>query len=927
MPDATNFTDPFAHGSLGSLAPSWWEPESDETEQALEPEPWLTPEEAYGRFMEWVSSRGIEPWEHQEDALFSLAAGSNVILGTPTGSGKSLVALGMMFMAMASGQRAYYTAPIKALVSEKFFYLVDILGRDNVGMITGDSHINTGAPVICCTAEILANQALREGEDTDVGCVAMDEFHFFSDPDRGWAWQVPLLTLPHTQFLLMSATLGDMTAIGDTLTRTTGRDLELIADAPRPVPLSYEYVKTALEETVELALRQGDSPLYIVHFSQDAALQSARALASYGVASKEQREAIKEAIKGGRFTTAFGKTLKHLISSGVGLHHAGMLPRYRLLVEKLAQQGLLPVICGTDTLGVGINVPIHTVLLTGLTKFDGYKQRRLRSREFHQIAGRAGRSGFDTEGVVIAEAPEFEIENHKAELKAMGDPKKMKKLKKKRPPEGFVTWNEDTFTRLIESEPETLKPRLRITHSMVLAEVEQGGDAWERVLALIDASLQTPEEKAKLKGRAAEIFATLIDAGVVVREACGADADADDGNIDSIPAVSLTEAPENLEELRALDAERDEEGGANDEVSRSIVEEGTATGHPLDGAANYFLTVDLPEDFALDQPLSPFLLAALELLDPESPTYTLDLISMVEATLEDPKQILRAQERRARDAAMNAMKAEGVDFEERLDRLQDVTYPKPLEEMLDVAFATYCAQVPWANDYELSPKSVLRDMLETGCDFKSYIAQYKIARCEGILLRYLTEAYRSLDRTVPVERRTEELDDIVSWLGLVVRSVDSSLVDEWANAGMEPGAAPIKRGDEVVADRRGMTLMVRNTLFQRVRLAALDRADALGDLDVDWGFGESRWARVLDAFYEAHEDLLIDADARSAAFLEIDESDEQTDHVWHVHQVFHDSDGDHDFGIMADVDLDATQDGDGIVFKNYRAGVIEDLVR
>ena len=926
MPDATNSTDPFAHGSLGSLAPSWWEPESDEAEQASEPEPWLTPEEAYERFMEWVSSRGIEPWEHQEDALFSLAAGSNVILGTPTGSGKSLVALGMMFMAMASGQRAYYTAPIKALVSEKFFYLVDILGRDNVGMITGDSHINTGAPVICCTAEILANQALREGEDTDVGCVAMDEFHFFSDPDRGWAWQVPLLTLPHTQFLLMSATLGDMTAIGDALTRTTGRDLELIADAPRPVPLSYEYVKTALEGTVELALRQGDSPLYIVHFSQDAALQSARALASYGVASKEQREAIKEAIKGGRFTTAFGKTLKHLISRGVGLHHAGMLPRYRLLVEKLAQQGLLPVICGTDTLGVGINVPIHTVLLTGLTKFDGYKQRRLRSREFHQIAGRAGRSGFDTEGAVIAEAPEFEIENHKAELKAMGDPKKMKKLKKKRPPEGFVTWNEDTFTRLIESEPETLKPRLRITHSMVLAEVEQGGDAWERVLALIDASLQTPEEKAKLKGRAAEIFATLIDAGVVVREARGTEARADGDSVNSVQTVSLTEAPENLEELRALDAERAEEDDANDEGGRAIVETGTAAGHPLDGAANYFLTVDLPEDFALDQPLSPFLLAALELLDPESPAYTLDLISMVEATLEDPKQILRAQERRARDAAMNAMKAEGVDFEERLDRLQDVTYPKPLEEMLGAAFATYCAQVPWANDYELSPKSVLRDMLETGCDFRSYIAQYKIARCEGILLRYLTEAYRSLDRTVPVERRTEELDDIVSWLGLVVRSVDSSLVDEWANAGMEPGAAPIKHSDEVVADRRGMTLMVRNTLFQRVRLAALDRADALGDLDVDWGFGESRWARVLDAFYEAHEDLLTDADARSTAFLEIDESDEQTDHVWHVHQVFHDSDGDHDFGIMADVDLDATQDGDGIVFKNYRAGVIEDLV-
>ena len=920
MTDVDIAFDPFAHGSLGDLAPSWWVDDPAEGESVAEPEPWLTPEEAYERFIDWVSARGIEPWPHQEDALFSLAAGSNVILGTPTGSGKSLVALGMMFMAMASGQRAYYTAPIKALVSEKFFYLVDILGRDNVGMITGDSHINTSAPVICCTAEILANQALREGEDTDVGCVAMDEFHFFSDPDRGWAWQVPLLTLPHAQFLLMSATLGDMTAIGETLTRTTRRDLELIADAPRPVPLSYEYVKTALEGTVELALRQGDSPLYIVHFSQDAALQSARALASYGVASKEQREAIKEAVKGGRFTTAFGKTLKHLISSGVGLHHAGMLPRYRLLVEKLAQQGLLPVICGTDTLGVGINVPIHTVLLTGLTKFDGRKQRRLRSREFHQIAGRAGRSGFDTEGVVIAEAPEFEIENHKAELKAMGDPKKMKKLKKKRPPEGFVTWNEDTFTRLIASEPETLKPRLRITHSMVLAEVEQGGDAWTRVLELIDASLQTPEEKAKLKARAAEIFATLIDAGVVVREAEDANAsDTAQTKTTSFTAPAAgTSAISLTEDSADLDGQREPDGQTDDAVP--------VQAHPLDGPASYYLTVDLPEDFALDQPLSPFLLAALELLDPECPSYTLDLISMVEATLEDPKQILRAQERRARDAAMNAMKAEGVDFEERLDRLQDITYPKPLEELLDVAFAKYCAQVPWANDYELSPKSVLRDMLETGCDFKSYIAQYKIARCEGILLRYLTEAYRSLDRTVPVERRTEELDDIVSWLGLVVRSVDSSLVDEWASAGTAPGAAPLKRADVVVQDRRGMTLMVRNALFQRVRLAAQDKAAELGALDEEWGYGEFRWNRVLDAFYRTHDELLVDADARSSAFLTIDDGDELTDHVWHVHQVFHDSEGDHDFGIMADVDLDATQNGDGIVFKSYRVGAIEDLL-
>ena len=856
-------TGALAAGSLGALAPSWWEPEDGSA-----PEPWLTPDQAFERFFEWAADQGIELWPHQEEALMDLAAGDHVILGTPTGSGKSLVALGMLYMAIAQGKRAYYTAPIKALVSEKFFDLVEVLGRDNVGMITGDTHINTAAPVICCTAEILANQALREGEDSDVGSVAMDEFHYFADPDRGWAWQVPLLTLPHAQFMLMSATLGDVTQIAQALCDRTGAEVDVVADAPRPVPLSYEYVDTALEGTVELALRRGEAPLYIVHFSQDAALSTASSLANFGVASKEQREAIKEAAKGTRFTTAFGKILKRLLSCGVGVHHAGMLPRYRLLVEKLAQQGLLPVICGTDTLGVGINVPIHTVVLTALTKFDGHRMRRLRAREFHQIAGRAGRAGFDTEGCVIAEAPEHEIENAKLVAKAGDDPKKLRKIKRKKPPEGFVSWNEGTFTKLIETAPETLKPRLRITHSMVLAQVEQGGDARAHVEELIERSLQTPEEKLALSARADEIFATLIDSGVVVR----------------------------------------------DELA--------------DGTPDYTLTVDLPEDFALDQPLSPFLLAALELLDPDSETYTFDLISMVEATLEDPKQVLRAQERAERDRAMAEMKADGVDYEERLEKIGDITYPKPLEDLLDAAFSEYCAKVPWAADYALSPKSVLRDMLESAADFKGYIQKLGIARSEGILLRYLAEAFRSLDRTVPLEKRNEQLADIISWLGFLVRSVDSSLVDEWEAAG-DPAAldaAPPSASDAVVADRRGCTLLVRNALFRRVRLAAEGKTAELGALDGDWGMTETRWGRALAAYHEQHEEILLDADARSAAFLAIDESDERTGHVWHVHQIFSDEQGDRDFGIMADVDLDATADEGEAVFRNYRVGFIEDLL-
>lgn len=829
----------------------------------------LDASEAFERFLDWVVDQGLEPWPHQEDALMDIAAGNHVILGTPTGSGKSLVALGMHCIALATGRRSYYTAPIKALVSEKFFNLVDVLGRDNVGMITGDASINADAPVICCTQEILANQALREGPDIDVGCVVVDEFHYFGEADRGWAWQVPLLIMENAQFLLMSATLGDTTRVADLLRERTGRAVDVIADAPRPVPLSYEYVKTPLEGTVELALRNGAAPLYLVHFAQEAAVATAQSLASYGVATKEQRDAIKDAIAGTRFTTGFGTVLKRLLGCGVGVHHAGMLPRYRLLVEKLAQQGLLPVICGTDTLGVGINVPIHTVVLTALAKFDGHRMRRLRAREFHQIAGRAGRSGFDTEGLVIAEAPDYEIENERAALKAGGDPKKLRKIKKKKPPEGFVGWSEQTFQRLVEAPPETLTPRMRVTHSMVLSLVSQGGDAYARIKELIDRSLQTDEEKAALSVRAAEILSTLIDAGVVER---------------------FTED---------------------------------------DGSVSYACTVDLPDDFALDQPLSPFLLAALDLLDPDDDAYALDVVSLVEATLDDPWQILRAQERRAKDDAMAAMKAEGIEYEERIERLAEVTYPKPLDELIGFAFSKYCESVPWARDYLPRPKSVLRDMIETASGFKDYVGRYGIARSEGTLLRYLSDAYRALDRTVPVERCDDRLEDIIAWLDFLVHSIDSSLVDEWEQAGAygddEALDAALEDGDEIVRDRRGLQVLVRNALMKRVNLAAMDKSHELGELDASFGWPEHRWRASLDAFYDEHEDVVVDADARSADYVSFDEREEEADLVWHVVQTFKDTDDARDFGIAADVDLVATQDAGEVVFERYRVGFFEEL--
>ena len=737
------------YGHLGRLADHIYHDEPD-----------FEADDVLVAFMEWAEEQGRPLWPHQEEALMSLMAGEHVILGTPTGSGKSMVALGLHFKAMCLGGGAtYYTAPIKALVSEKFFELVDLFGKDYVGMLTGDTSINPKAPIICCTAEILANQALSEGAHADISCVAMDEFHFYGDRDRGWAWQVPLLALPNVQFLLMSATLGDTTAIAESLQERTGRTVTTVDDAVRPVPLEFEYTDTALEATVELALREGDAPIYAVHFSQDAALESAQALANYGVATKEQREAIKQAAKSTSFNTAFGKTLHRLLGCGVGVHHAGMLPRYRLLVEKLAQEGLLPVICGTDTLGVGINVPIHTVLMTSLVKFDGTRMRRLNAREFHQIAGRAGRAGFDTVGRVIVQAPEHEIENAKLKAKCGTDEKKLRKLKLKRPKDGTVTWNKQAFERLCTSQPETLKPHMEVKHSMMLNLIQQGGDARARMLNLIEESAQSADEKAALRTRTDEVLTTLINANIVVKSA-GEDGD------------------------------------------------------------EYAITDDVQIDFALDEPLSPFLLAALDMLEREDPDYALDVISIAEACIEDPRQLLRAQERRERGKALAEWKAEGIPYEQCMDMLNDVTYPKPLADELREAFSLYVEQVPWAAEHVLRPKAVVREMVETQATFKGYISAYNVSRSEGALLRYLSDAYRVLSRTVPLERRDERLQDIISWLGVVVKTVDSSLVDEWEASGEGTTIAAPKAQDSVVLDRRGLTVLVRNALFARVKLAA-----------------------------------------------------------------------------------------------------------
>ncbi|WP_348787214.1 DUF3516 domain-containing protein [Leifsonia sp. NPDC080035] len=812
----------------------------------------------YDAFVAWAGGRGLTLYPAQDESVIEIVGGSNLILSTPTGTGKSLVAVAAHFAAMARGERSFYTAPIKALVSEKFFALVDIFGAENVGMMTGDSAVNADAPIICCTAEILANLALRQGEDTAVGQVVMDEFHFYSDPDRGWAWQVPLLTLHRAQFVLMSATLGDVTALAEDLSRRTGRETATVTGVERPVPLHYYYEVTPVHETIDDLLNTGQAPVYVVHFSQLAALERAQSLSSAKIASREQRDAIAELIGDFRFTTSFGRTLSRLLRQGIGVHHAGMLPKYRRLVEQLAQRGMLRVICGTDTLGVGINVPIRTVLLTALTKFDGTRMRQLNAREFHQIAGRAGRAGYDTAGTVVVQAPEHESENLKALEKAGDDPKKRRKIVRKKAPEGFVSWGEPSFRKLVDAEPETLTSSMQITSAMLINVIGRGGDVFGHVRDLVFDNHEPWKRQLALARRALGLYRSLLAAGVV---------EVVDGDIR--------------------------------------------------------LTVDLQPNFALNQPLSPFALAAFELFDPESPTYALDIVSVVEATLDDPRPVLGAQQFVARGEAVAAMKAEGVEYDDRMEALEQVTHPKPHDELLHEAFATYAASQPWVADFELSPKSVVRDLYERAMTFGEFVSFYKLARSEGVVLRYLSDAYRALGQTVPLEARTEELRDIVEWLGELVRQVDSSLLDEWEEL-VHPDAArhyaetaelapPAPRN--VTTNRRAFFVLVRNELFRRVQLAALDRIQELGALEADAAvlaeapapsFTELQWDEALEGYYAEHDEILTDAAARSAAMIVVDESPAATEGVWRVRQILSDPSGDHDWGIAAEVLLEAS---------------------
>lgn len=836
-------------------------------------------DEILERFLDAIAARGLSLYEEQEEAILELLAGRNVILNTPTGSGKSLVASAFMFKALCEGKKAVYTCPIKALVNEKFLSMCREFGPENVGMMTGDASVNPKAPVLCCTAEILANIALSRGDQAPFAAVVMDEFHYYSDHERGYAWQTPLLTLPDARFLLMSATLGSTAFFERDLERLTSAACVTVRSDRRPVPLEFEYSETPLQERVATLLAEKKAPIYLVYFTQRSASEGAQDWMSLNLCSKEEKAALTAELEKAKFNSPYGKEMKRWMRHGIGVHHAGLLPKYRILVEQLAQKGLLKLICGTDTLGVGINVPIRTVIFTQLWKYDGQKAAILSVRDFRQVAGRAGRKGYDNVGHVIIQAPEHVIANKVAEAKAANDPKKKKKLVKERAPEGSVAWDNATFEKLMQAPSEALSSRFEVSHGMLLQVLSRDADGCAAMRQILGDCHESEARKKQLRRKSWQLFRSLLERRI----------------IEWIP--------------------------------------------PLPCGRKLRLNVELQDDFSLHQALSLYLIDTLPKLNRESPDYHLDLLTLCEAIVEDPDAILRRQVDRLKTLAVEEMKAADVPYEERMEKLEQIEHPKPLREFLYESFNAFAASHPWVEKENVRPKSIVREMFERYQSFADHVREYGLQRMEGLLLRHLMQTWKVMGQTVPDSFKTEEVREMEDYLHELIKGVDSSLLEEWERlrnpeyVAEEQADKPARPSShDITRDKPGFTRLVRTAIFGFMQdLLARDWESAVERLRSGVAGAQNEADHLLSAEARALQENLrpyleqrgrfrLDPEGRSKLHTHVEE--DAAAGQWRIAQVLIDPEGLNDWELRFSLSLEESRQADRPILHFESAGPI-----
>jgi len=488
---------------------------------------------------EYLDQLLFEPYPLQEEALLSwFTTEQGILICAPTGTGKTLIAEAALFEALSTGKQAYYTTPLIALTEQKFQEVQAAAVRwgfreEDVGLVTGNRKVNPEATVLVVVAEILLNRLLHNDaiDFSNVSAVVMDEFHSFNDPERGIVWELSLGLLPKSvRLMLLSATVGNTAEFRIWLNKAHGRRLELVQGTERNVPLRFHWIEDQLlNEQVE-RMASGDdetrkTPMLLFCFNRDECWRVAEELKGKALLIDGQQKQLDEEVKKHDWSQGAGPKLKTLLLRGVGVHHAGLLPKYKRIVEGLFQRKLLSVCTCTETLAAGINLPARSVLVNTLLKGPPGRKKLIDPSSAHQMFGRAGRPQFDTEGYVFALSHEDDVRIHRAKLKLEQIPedtrdpilmKKRKKMKKKLPKRRTTVqyWNESQFERLIAAPPGDLASQGQLPWRL-LAYLLGFSPEVDRLRQAVRRRLMSPKELDSAELRLTEMLITLESGGYI----------------------------------------------------------------------------------------------------------------------------------------------------------------------------------------------------------------------------------------------------------------------------------------------------------------------------------------------------------------------------------------------------------------------------
>jgi hypothetical protein len=695
-------------------------------------------------YEEFFFQRGLEPYAVQEAAFAHIFAGESTMVTVPTGTGKTMMAKAAIHKALALGQRAIYTTPLRALTEEKHRELSEDFGADRVGFATGDYKVNPDAPVQVVVAEILWNRIFGDRNHAPADVVVMDEGHYFNDPERGYVWEQSIIALdPRAQLIILSATVGHADRFCHWIELTRRVPMQLVESRDRRVPLYHEYREAYLVEVVRELAAGGDVPAIVFVFGREACFETARLLKSCRrFTSPEEKEEIERRYKEVLLDGGLADELAALLGHGIGVHHAGILPRYKQLVEQLALERLIKFVVSTETISAGINLPAKRVVFPSLRKYIKSKARLVAPAEYHQMAGRAGRPQFDTEGIALTLAPEGVVQEMRKEIsdgKKRGhlvDEEKIRKAcyaraRSEAQRNTEVVWDPVIHDQLVRGEPAELRSHTRINAEQILA------------IGLPDLAAEAlPGQEAPAEQVERPPPWLKLDIVTVVDNLLLTDREKRDAH------KRLAHVTDNL---RAL--------GVIDEHGRQVAGEIIGKLHGLDGLFIYHLLMNRQLDYLDFRELCEFMVdhdVIQRMLDRKEQDKRADWIRE------------RLRERRKENSLVS-----WDDIEAEYDR----EFPRELTKM-EIYFQEFAATVPHPELHGgKGPKTIWARIEDEGIGFLEMVDRHRLAHEEGNLFTYLARVMKVAGK-LHEATGIEQLGDLERKVRSYLSVVDARLIEE-----------------------------------------------------------------------------------------------------------------------------------------------------